>query len=60
MAKTIESKVADTILERKMKLEIGGKYYEVAPPTTATLILVSELVAQLPPYKPGNYLGRNI
>ncbi len=45
---TIESKVADTILEKSMELEIGGVTFEVAPPTTATLILVSELVSQLP------------
>lgn len=46
---TIESKVASAILERKVaSIEIDGKTYEIAPPTLATLILVSELVSTLP------------
>ena len=46
---TIESKVADAILERKIgSIEIDGKTYNVAPPTLATLILVSEMVSTLP------------
>lgn len=48
MEKTIESKTAETILERKKQITIGDQTYEVAPPTMATLILVSELVSQLP------------
>jgi len=48
MKKTIESKVADTILEKEQNVIIGDKTYMVAPPSTATLILVSELVAQMP------------
>ncbi len=48
MKKPIESKVADTILQRGQEVVIGDKTYQVAPPSTATLILVSELVAQMP------------
>ena len=46
---TIESRVADAILERKIgSVEIDGKTYDIAPPTLATLILVSEMVSTLP------------
>lgn len=48
MKQTIESKTADTILERKRVVTIGEDTYQVAPPTMATLILVSDLVSQLP------------
>jgi hypothetical protein len=46
--RTIEEKVADTILEKSQELSIGSKKYQVAPPSTATLILVSEAVSRLP------------
>lgn len=46
--KTIEQKVADTILQKPMEITIGGKKYSVSPPSTATLILVSEAVSHLP------------
>lgn len=49
--KKIETKVADTILQRSQEVTIGAKTYQVAPPSTATLILVSELVAQMPKIK---------
>jgi hypothetical protein len=48
MQNNIESRVADTILERTRKIEVGGHTFNVAPPTTATLILVSEQIAELP------------
>lgn len=48
MAKTIEQQVAETILQRATEVKVGDKTYHVAPPTTATLILVSEAVSQLP------------
>lgn len=51
MAKNIESKVADTILERTHEVTIGENKYNAAQPTTATLIAVSEYVAQLPQVK---------
>ena len=48
MEKTIEQKVADTILEKEQSIIVGETTYLVAPPSTATLILVSELVSQMP------------
>lgn len=48
MKKTIESKVADTILQRADIVSIGGVEYQIHPPSLATLILVSELVADMP------------
>lgn len=46
---TIESRVADAILEKSVgKIEICGKTYNIAPPSVATLILVSEIVSRLP------------
>lgn len=46
---TIESRVAAAILERPTgAIEIDGQEYKVAPPTLATLILVSEIVSTLP------------
>ena len=46
--KTIEQKTAGAILEKPVEIVIGGKTYQAAPPSTATLILVSEAVSQLP------------
>lgn len=51
MAKTLEEKAADTILQRAATVKIGGKEYEAAPPSIATLILVSEAVSRLPQRK---------
>lgn len=48
MVKGVESKVADTILQKSKTVDIGGEAFEVAPPTTATLILVSEEISLLP------------
>lgn len=53
-AKKIEEKVADVILERTGGLTIDGVTFEVAPPSPATLILVSEVVATLPKVKLGD------
>ena len=52
--KPIEEIVADTILQKKMTVEIGGEIYEVAPPSTATLILVSKEIAKLPTIEVNN------
>ena len=49
--KTIEEKVGFTILESDKTVIIDGDTYNVAPPTTATLIMVSELVSKLPHIK---------
>lgn len=48
---TLESKTAQTVLQQPSEVVIGGHTYTVAPPTTATLIRVSELVSQLPSLK---------
>lgn len=48
MSKTIEKSVAETLLQKNKAVEIGGVAYEVAPPSAATLILVSELLAETP------------
>lgn len=46
---TIESRVASAILERPSgEIIIDGKAYAIAPPSLATLILVSETIATLP------------
>lgn len=46
---SLETKVVDTILERVTDIiTIDGKEYPIAPPTAGTLIMVSELVAEMP------------
>lgn len=46
---TIESRVASAILERSVdNIEIKGITYDIASPSIATLIIVSELIASLP------------
>lgn len=45
---TIEKKVAATVLQKPIEETIGGEIYQIAPPSCATIILASELVAQLP------------
>lgn len=46
---TIESRVADTILEKKIgTVTIDGVKYDIAPPTVATLILVSKIISRFP------------
>lgn len=59
MEKTIEQKVAEAILQKEVKINIGGKEYTAASPSTATLILVSEAVSLLPHTKldPDNVVG---
>lgn len=46
--KTIEERTAETILQQPKAVEIDGKCYKIAPPTTATLILVSGMISRLP------------
>ncbi len=45
---TTEQKVADTILQKEEVVLIGGASYNIAPPSTATLILVSAEISKLP------------
>lgn len=52
MAKTLEEKTAEAILQRAADIKIGEKTYKAAPPSIATLILVSEAVSRLPHRKP--------
>ncbi len=47
-AKTIEEKVAETILQQPVKVTVAGREYIAAPPTVATMILVSAAVSRLP------------
>lgn len=44
----IEQKVAEAILQKPIKIKVGGQAYNVAPPSLATLILVSEEVSTIP------------
>lgn len=46
--KSIEQTVAETVLEKPFEVKVGKKIYQVAPASTATLILVSEAISQLP------------
>ena len=45
---TTEKKVADALLQREQEITLSGRVYKVAPPSMATLILVSECMAELP------------
>lgn len=45
---TTEKKVADALLQREQEITLSGKVYKVAPPSMATLVLVSECMAELP------------
>lgn len=46
--RTIESQVAETILEQTEKINIDGREYTLNPPSTATLILASKYISQMP------------
>jgi hypothetical protein len=46
--KTIEQKTAETILQKVENIQIGDEVYVVAPPSIATLIIASEIVAEMP------------
>jgi len=50
-ARTIEQKVAGSILQKATEIKVGDKTYTAAPPSIATLILVSEAVSLLPHLK---------
>lgn len=45
---TIESRAAQTILQKSVRVTVGGRTYEAAPPSTATLILASEAISRIP------------
>lgn len=48
MEKTIEQKVAATVLQKDKEITIGNRVFSVAPPSVATLILASEAVSLMP------------
>lgn len=50
---TTEEAAADTILQQPHEVEIAGKRYQIAPPTPATLFLVSKQISYLPPINQG-------
>lgn len=45
---TIEQRTADALLQHPIEVEIGGRTYQAAPPTVATLIEASAHIARLP------------
>lgn len=47
---TLESKVANAILQKRSTVTLGGKQYKVANPTLATLIDASRYIAELPKF----------
>lgn len=47
----IETQVAKTILQQPEEIIVGDIVYKVAPPSAATLILVSEAAARMPQIK---------
>lgn len=44
----VEKKVSETVLQKDKVMEILGESYKVAPPSSATLILASEELANAP------------
>lgn len=46
----IETRVKDTVLETEITIQVGKKTYQVAPPSIATIILVSEAVSRIPKF----------
>lgn len=51
MAETIEQKVAEAVLQKPIEITVGEKKFSIAPPSVATLILVSEAVSKMPHFK---------
>jgi len=48
MKEAIEKKVTKAILQQPEEFKVGGKTYNAAPPSIATLILASEAISRLP------------
>lgn len=55
--KTIERRAAETILQEPKKIQIDGTEYSMQQPTLATLIMVSELIGDLPSLSSSKNLG---
>lgn len=45
---TIEEQTAKTIIQKAEEIKVGDKTYTIAPPSIATLILVSAAVSRMP------------
>lgn len=52
MSENIETQVASTVLQDEIPVSIGFKKYNIAPPRTATVIMVSEAVSRIPEFDP--------
>lgn len=48
MEKTEETKVSETLLQNCKEVKVGGVSYMVAPPSIATLVMVSEQISYMP------------
>ncbi len=48
MGSNIQKRVSDTILQKPTVIVLAGRRYRVAPPTIATLVLVSGALGQMP------------
>lgn len=48
---TAEERVADTLLQAPAEVELGGRTFRVAPPSVATLVLLSAVVSRLPRFE---------
>lgn len=48
MEKTIEQKVAETILQEEFKVKVGAKEYAATPISYGTLIRISAIISTLP------------
>ena len=49
--KNIETLASEAILQKDVEIKVGNRTFKAAPPSTATLILVSEAVSRLPHIK---------
>lgn len=59
--RNIEKQVAEAVLQQAEEIHIGNKTYYAAPPSIATLILVSEAVSRLPvDLDPSNVIGETL
>lgn len=47
---SIEKKTAEAVLEREQDVRVGGRMFSMPQPTLATLIMASELIAELPDF----------
>lgn len=45
---SIESKVSNTLLQTPIEIKIGSRTYSIAPPSIATLVMVSDLLSRTP------------